>query len=47
MDISLYAPDLDQAEFIKAKINANPSFFYSNVIDYIIDNQEYIPDVRE
>ena len=47
MDISLYAPDLDQAEFIKAKINANPSLFYSNVIDYIIDNQEYIPDVRE
>ena len=46
MDISLYAPDEDQAEFIKAKISANPSAFYSRVMDYIIDNQEYLPDVR-
>ena len=47
MDISLYAPDEDQAEFIKAKISANPSAFYSQVMDYIIDNQEYLPDVRK
>ncbi|MCR5816946.1 MAG: DUF4364 family protein [Ruminococcus sp.] len=46
MDISLYAPDKEQAEFIKAKISANPSAFYSQVMDYIIDNQEYLPDVR-
>ena len=46
MDISLYAPDSDQAEFIKAKIGANPSAFYSQVMDFIIDNQEYLPDVR-
>lgn len=46
MDISLYAPDRDQAEFIKAKIGANPSAFYSQVMDFIIDNQEYLPDVR-
>lgn len=46
MDISLYAPDQEQAELIKAKINANPSALYSQVMDYIIDNQEYLPDVR-
>ena len=46
MDISLFAPDKDQAEFIKAKVGANPSAFYSQVMDYIIDNQEYLPDVR-
>lgn len=47
MDISVYAPDAEQAEFIKAKMTSNPGALYSQVMDFIIDNQEYIPDVRE
>ncbi len=47
MDISVFAPDAEQAEFISAKIRSNPGALYSQVIDYIVDNQEYIPDVRE
>ena len=47
MDLTLYAPDAEQAEFIKAKMNADPSALYSRVVDYVIDNQEYLPDVRE
>lgn len=45
MDIQLYAPDEDQANFIKSKIKMNPTDFYCRVIDYIIDNEEYVPSV--
>lgn len=47
MDIQLYAPDEDQANFIKSKIKMNPTDFYCRVIDYIIDNEEYVPSVAE
>ena len=47
MDINLYAPDEDQANFIKSKIKMNPTDFYCRVIDYIIDNEEYVPSVAE
>ena len=45
MEITLFAPDEEQAEFIKAKIKMNPSEFYCNVLDYIIGNKEYEPDI--
>ncbi len=47
MDMSLFAPDKEQAEFIKSKILMNPTDFYSKVMDYVIENQEYIPSVAE
>ncbi|MGN1113797.1 MAG: DUF4364 family protein [Oscillospiraceae bacterium] len=47
MDITLFAPDKEQAEYIKSKISINPSDFYSNVIDYIIKNEEYVPSISE
>lgn len=45
MDIQLYAPDEDQANFIKSKVRMNPTDFYCRVIDYIIENEEYVPSV--
>ena len=45
MDISLYAPDEEQAKFIKAKIQMDPTDFYCRVVDYVIENEEYVPSV--
>lgn len=39
MDLSLYAPDITQAEYIKEKILADPSDFYSKIVDFVIDNK--------
>lgn len=47
MDITLFAPDEEQAEYIKTKIKMNPTDFYCKVVDYIIDNEEYAPDISE
>ena len=38
MDITLYAPDQEQANYIKSKIQMNPTDFYCRVVDYIIEN---------
>lgn len=47
MDMTLFAPDKEQAEYIKAKVLINPSEFYSKVLDYVILNEEYVPDLNE
>ncbi len=47
MDLTLYAPDREQAEFIKSKILMNPSEFYSKVLDFVIENEEYVPSVSD
>lgn len=47
MDLKLFAPDFEQASLIKEKILLNPTEFYSNVLDYVLDNKEYIPDIAE
>ena len=47
MDLTLFAPDREQAEYIKSKILMNPSEFYSRVLDFVIVNEEYVPDIRE
>ncbi len=47
MDMTLFAPDKEQAEHIKARILMNPSEFYAKVIDYVVDNREYVPDISE
>ena len=43
MDITLFAPDEEQANYIKAQIKMNPTDFYCNVLDFIISNKEYVP----
>ena len=47
MDMTLLAPDREQAEFIKSKIALNPSAFYSKVLDFLIQNEEFVPDLSE
>ncbi len=47
MDLTLYAPDKEQAEYIKSKIMMNPTDFYCRVMDYVIENEEYVPSVSE
>ena len=47
MDLTLFAPDKGQAEYIKSKILMNPSEFYGKVLDFVIDNEEYVPNVSE
>ncbi|MCD7773308.1 MAG: DUF4364 family protein [Ruminococcus sp.] len=40
VNLKLYAPDITQAEYMKAKIMENPSEFYSNLLDLVIENKE-------
>ena len=47
LDLKLFAPDIEQAEFIKSKILMNPSEFYSRLLDYVIANEEYVPDLND
>lgn len=47
LDLKLYAADQGQAEFIKSKILMNPSDFYGKLLDYVIMNEEYVPDLDE
>jgi hypothetical protein len=47
MDLTLYAPDKEQAEYIKSKIMMNPTDFYCQVMDYVIENEEYVPSVSD
>lgn len=47
MDLTLFAPDLEQAKLIKEKIMQNPTAFYGNVLDYVLDNKEYVPNIDE
>ncbi len=47
MDIDLFAPDEEQANYIRSKIQQNPTDFYCKVVDYIIENKEYVPDLTD
>lgn len=40
MDLKLYAPDLTQAEILGKNIMKNPTGFYSNILNFALDNQE-------
>ncbi len=40
MRLSLYAPDMEQAEVIKEKIMLNPIGFYNKVITFALNNEE-------
>lgn len=47
LDISMYAPDEEQAMYIKSKIQMNPTDFYCKIMDYIIENEEYVPSISD
>lgn len=47
MELSLFAPDMEQAEFLRKKIKLNPQAVYSKLIDTILENEEFIPDISE
>lgn len=40
MDLKLYAPDLTQAKILGKNIMKNPTGFYSNILNFALDNQE-------
>lgn len=40
MRLSIYAPDMDQAEMIKEKIRLNPAGFYNKIITFALNNEE-------
>ncbi len=45
MRLSLYAPDEEQAKFIKSKIMLDPAGFYSKVIEFVLENEEEKIDI--
>lgn len=47
MELRLFAPDIEQARLMKEKILLNPTEFYGKVLDYTLDNEEYVPDITQ
>lgn len=47
MELVLFAPDMEQAELIKSKIRMNPQAFYEKVMDFVLDNEEYVPSIED
>ncbi len=46
MDLKLFAPDEEQAILIKEKIMLNPTDFYGKILNYALENQQYVPDIN-
>lgn len=44
MRLSLFVPDEEQAALMEKKIMENPSELYSKVVDYVLENEEYVPE---
>ncbi len=47
MELDIFAPDMEQAEYIVKKIKMNPGYFYSQIMDFVLDNTEYVPEVKD
>lgn len=47
MELSLFAPDVEQAELIKKKIKMNPQAFYGKVMDFVLDNEDFTVSVND
>jgi hypothetical protein len=46
MELSLFAPDREQAEHIKKKMVSNPTELYGRILDYVVCNESedsYLP----
>lgn len=46
MNMKLFAPDEEQAILIKEKIMLNPTEFYGKVLNYALDNEQYVPQIN-
>ncbi len=47
MELKLFAPDKEQAQMLADKIMLNPTDLYSKIMDFAVNNQEYIPEPKE
>lgn len=47
MEMTLFAPDMEQAELVKKKIRMNPQAIYGKIMDFVLDNEEFVPEVRD
>lgn len=47
MELTLFAPDMEQAELVRKKIRMNPQAFYAKVMDYVLDNEEFVPKISD
>lgn len=47
MDLKLFAPDIEQAQMLREKIMLDPTSFYSKVLDFASQNEEYKPIPEE
>lgn len=47
MELTLFAPDMEQAELIKNKIRLNPQGLYGKIMDFVLDNEEYVPEITD
>lgn len=47
MELNLFAPDKEQAELIISKIRMNPQAFYGKIMDFVLDNEEYVPNIED
>ena len=47
MNLELFAPDTEQAELIVKKIKMNPDSFYAQIMDFVLDNSEFKPEVKD
>lgn len=47
ISLDLFAPDLEQGNYLAEKIRQNPSPFYSKIVDFALENEEYKPDLSE
>lgn len=45
MELTLFAPDLEQAELLKAQIMKNPTGLYARIMGYAMNLQEEEPDL--
>lgn len=46
MDLKLFAPDESQAKLIQEKIMQNPTEFYGKVLSYVLENEQYEPEIE-
>lgn len=46
MDMKLFAPDEEQAKLIREKIMQNPTEFYGKVLNYALENEQYVPEIN-
>lgn len=47
MELTLFAPDMEQAELVRKKIRMNPQAFYGKIMDYVLDNEDFVPEISD